>query len=41
MATIYSMGGNRWNILVFNSTKRDALSSIYKISMHGLTAVSI
>jgi hypothetical protein len=26
------MGGNRWNILGFNFTKRDALSSLYKIS---------
>ena len=34
MAAIYSNGGNRWNILDFNFTKRDALSSIYKISMH-------
>jgi hypothetical protein len=33
MAAIYSNGGNRWNILGFNSTKRDALSSVYKISM--------
>jgi hypothetical protein len=24
---------NRWNILGFNFTKRDALSSVYKISM--------
>ena len=30
---IYSNGGNRWNILGFNFTKRDALSSVYKISM--------
>jgi hypothetical protein len=30
MAAIYS---NRWNILGFNFTKRDALSSVYKISM--------
>jgi hypothetical protein len=30
MAAIYS---NRWNILGFNFTKRDALSSLYKISM--------
>jgi hypothetical protein len=30
---IYSNGGNRWNILGFNSTKRDALSSVYKIFM--------
>jgi hypothetical protein len=33
MATIYSNGDNRWNILGFNFTKRDALSSVYKISM--------
>ena len=33
MATIYLNGGNRWNILGFNQTKRDALSSVYKISM--------
>ena len=36
MAAIYSNGGNRWNILGFNFTKRDALSSVYKISMVGL-----
>ena len=33
MAAIYSNGGNRWNILGFNFTKRDALSSVYKIYM--------
>jgi hypothetical protein len=33
MAAIYSNGGNRWNVLGFNFTKRDALSSVYKISM--------
>ena len=33
MAAIYSNGGNRWNILGFNFHKRDALSSVYKISM--------
>jgi hypothetical protein len=33
MAAIYSKGGNRWNILDFNFTKRDALSSVYEISM--------
>ena len=33
MAAIYSNGGNSWNILGFNFTKRDALSSVYKISM--------
>jgi hypothetical protein len=35
MAAIFSNGGNRWNILAFNFTKRDALSSVYKISMAG------
>jgi hypothetical protein len=30
MAAIYSNGVNRWNILDFNFTKRDALSSVYK-----------
>jgi hypothetical protein len=35
MAAIYSNGGNRWNILGFNFTKRDALSSVYKISVVG------
>jgi hypothetical protein len=30
MAAIYSNAGNRWNILGFNFTKRDALSSVYK-----------
>jgi hypothetical protein len=33
MAGIYSNGGNRWNICGFNFTKRDMLSSVYKISM--------
>ena len=33
MTAIYSNGGNCWNILGFNFTKRDALSSVYKISM--------
>ena len=33
MAAIYSNGVNRWNILGFNFTKRDALSSVYKISI--------
>jgi hypothetical protein len=33
MAAICSNAGNRWNILGFNFTKRDALSSLYKISM--------
>ena len=36
MAAIYSNGGNRWNILGFKFTKRDALSSVYKISISGL-----
>jgi hypothetical protein len=31
MTAIYSNGGNRWNILGFNFTNRDALSSVYKI----------
>ena len=39
MAAIYSNGGNRWNILGFNFTKRDALSSVYKISV--ATALSL
>lgn len=30
---IYSNGGNRWNILGFNFTTIDALSSVYKIFM--------
>jgi hypothetical protein len=33
MAAIYSNGGNRWKILGFNFSERDALSSLYKISM--------
>ena len=33
MAAIYSNGGNRWNILSFSFTKRDALSSVDKIYM--------
>jgi hypothetical protein len=33
MAAIYSNGGNRWNIHGFNFTKRDELSSLYKIPM--------
>jgi hypothetical protein len=32
-------GGNRWNILGFNFTKRDALSSVYKISMRSSNQV--
>jgi hypothetical protein len=39
MAAIYSNGGNRWNILGFNFTKRDALSSVYKISMVSLSII--
>jgi hypothetical protein len=35
MAAIYSNGGNRWNILGFNFTKRDVLYSLYKLSMVG------
>jgi hypothetical protein len=41
MAAIYSNGGNRWNILGFNFTKRDALSSVYKISMVGMPQILI
>ena len=41
MAAIYSNGGNRWNILGFNCTKRDALSSVYKISMLSLDYLSL
>ena len=42
MAAIYSNGDNRWNVLGFNFTKRDALSSVCKISMSkGLTLVSL
>ena len=41
MAAIYSNGGNRWNILGFNFTKRDALSSVYKISMVLLYQLSL
>ena len=33
MAAIYSNGGNHWNILGFNFTKIDALSSVNKISL--------
>jgi hypothetical protein len=36
MAAIYSNGGNSWNILGFNFTKRDALSSVYNIYMSAL-----
>jgi hypothetical protein len=39
MAAIYSNGSNRWNILGFNFTKRDALSSVYKISMASIDTV--
>jgi hypothetical protein len=31
MVAIYSNGGNHWNILGFNFTKRDALSSCIRI----------
>ena len=41
MAAIYSNGGNRWNILAFNFTKRDALSSAYKISVEETTQTPI
>jgi hypothetical protein len=41
MAAIYSNGGNRWNILGFNFTKRDALSSVYKISMRFTHLISL
>jgi hypothetical protein len=37
MTAIYSNWGNLWNILGFNFTKRDALSSVYKISMRVFT----
>jgi hypothetical protein len=40
MAAIYSNGGNRWNILGFNFTKRDALSSVYKIYKISMMAIS-
>jgi hypothetical protein len=43
MPAIYSNGGNRWNILGFNFTKRDVLStsiySLYKISNKKKTLV--
>jgi hypothetical protein len=39
MAAIYSNGCNRWNILGFNFTKRDGLSSVYKISMVGVRSI--
>ena len=38
MAAIYSNGGNRWNILGFNFTKRDALSS-YIQDIYGLAVL--
>jgi hypothetical protein len=41
MAAIYSNGGNRWNILGFKFTKRDALSSVYKISMVYMNKVNL
>ncbi len=37
MAAIYSNGGNHWNVIGFNFTKRDALSSVYKIIWASLT----
>ena len=40
MTAIYSNGGNRWNILGFNFTKRDALSSVYKISKRQFFSMS-
>jgi hypothetical protein len=36
---MYSNGDNRWNILGFNFTKRDVLSSVYKISMVRINSV--
>ena len=43
MAAIYSNGGNRWNILGFNFTKRDALSSKWckpgHVVKHGLDSL--
>jgi hypothetical protein len=41
MAAIYSNGGNHWNILGFNFTKRDALSSVYKIQIYSMVATLI
>ena len=41
MAAIFSNGGNRRNILGFNFTKRDALSSVYKIYMVNTACVVI
>jgi hypothetical protein len=41
MTAIYSNGGIRCNILGFNFTKRDALSSVYKISMLPLHMIII
>jgi hypothetical protein len=40
MTAIYSNGGNRWNILGFNFTKRDALSGVYKKYMMLLICIS-
>ena len=40
MAAIYSNGDNRWNSLGFNFTKRDALSSLYKISMMAMHSLN-
>ena len=41
MAAIYSNGGNRWNILGLNFNKRDALSTVYKISMSYSRSITI
>ena len=41
MAAIYSNRGNRWNILGFSFTKRDALSSVYKISMDNINKIEM
>ena len=40
MAAIYSNGGNRWNILGFNFTERDALSSIRYLCVYVLDRTS-
>jgi hypothetical protein len=41
MAAIYSNGGNRWNILGFNFTKRDALYLVYiKADFHSVEKVA-
>jgi hypothetical protein len=41
MAAIYSNGVNRWNILGFNFTKRDVLSSVYKISIWVIGLINV